>query len=159
MLIVVLLLLAVFFCAGVLGSNPDSVQIHWPKVIGLILCLGMAACLFFWKDHLRKEYDYFLKGDVLEVHAVLNRRRRKQLCSLNIKRIQAAAQIDAAKLASARKQPGLQILDCRVEAGGYYLYYSETNLRRMLLLNLDEQMAALMHRQLGDSVWQSIEGE
>lgn len=158
-LIAVLMLLAMFFGAGVLGSDPQSIEINWGSAVGLVLCLAATAILFIRKDHLRTEYDYMLSGDVLRIHAVLNRRRRKPLAELDLKRVLSAGEISSKQSDLIKMHPGTKVHDYRTEPGGQYLYYQEANVRRMLLLNPDERMAALIQSRLNAGVRQNIEGK
>lgn len=153
------LLAAVMFGANVLEPDPNAIQINWLSAAGLVLSLLAAGFIFLRKDYLRMEYDYILRGDVLEIYAILNRRRRRKLAALNLKHMHAVGLAISARCASLKKQRGIRMHSWFTMHATHYIYYIETNVRHMALLQLDDQMAALIHRQLGVGVWQSIEGK
>lgn len=156
---VVFAVLAMICGANVLGNDPEVFSVNPPSAVGFVLCLAVALCAFFRKDHLRKEYDYILRGDVLEIFAILNHRRRKKLASLHLNQVHAVGMASSARCASLRKQRGLRLHAWSVRPGTHYVYYIEDNVRHMALLELDDQIATLIHRQLPVGVWQSIEGK
>lgn len=157
-LIVLLLISAMAFGANVFGTDPSAFVVSWKHALGLALCLAAAAALFSGKDRLRIEYDYILRGSTLEIHGILNRRRRKQLARIDLLHIQACGLAASRRCKTLMGARDIRVHRWNVLPGGYYLYYIEENVRHLAVLGLDDQLASLICRQLPVGVWQGIEG-
>lgn len=155
----VFLIAALICAANVFGRDPSAFAVSWWSIAGLAISLAASGALFMHKDHLRMEYDYIYRDGTLEISGVLNRRRRRRLVAIDLQRVTEAgpATGDAyAAMARSRKARmhrwyGTQ---CR-----YYLVYMEENVRHAALLELDEQLAALIRRRLPAGAWRGEEGK
>ena len=157
--IAVFLIVALICAANVFGRDPSAFVVNWKSVVGLAVRQVASGALFMLKDHLRMEYDYIYRDGILEISGVLNRRRRKRLVTIDLQRVtEAGPATGDANAAMARSRNarfhrwyGAQ---CR-----YYLIYIEENVRHAALLELDEQLAALIRRRLPAAAWRGEEGK
>lgn len=160
---ILLALAGVMFAANTLGNDPAALEIKWLNVLMTVLCLVPAAVLFRWKDHLRTEYDYILRGDALEISAILNARRRRRLAVIPMEKIIQCGFASGSHWEKAKRQPGIRI--CRWfihgDANLAYLCYMEENIRRIALLELGDEMISSIRRskRLPVGAWRNEEGK
>ena len=157
LMIAILLVIALFFAASILDAGESVSAIRWMNVLGTAICLGIAALLFRAKDHLRTEYDYILNDDALEIHAILNRRRRKTLAVIALDRIGSCGP------ASAAAAPGMR--ECRWylhrENQLYAIEYTAEGVRRRAVLELSDEFADQLRRcrKIQPGAWKNAEGK
>ena len=157
---VVLVILAIFLATGVVGNNPAVLEIKWGNLALLLVCLVLAYICFRKKDTLRLEYDYFLGDGVLEISAVYNASRRK-----NLEQIQLSKVVQMGVFNEAQTKQG-QKLECHSwylnrDARVYYLVYMKESSRHIALLELNEEMITAIRRggELPRHAWQNEEGK
>ena len=157
--IAVFLIAALICAANVFGRDPSAFVVNWWSVVGLAIGLVASGTLFMCKDHLRMEYDYIYRDGMLEICGVLNRRRRKRLATIDLQRVTEAGPATSDALAAMVRSGKARLhrwygTQCR-----YYLIYMEENVRHAALLELDEQLAALIRRRLPAGAWRDEEGK
>lgn len=157
--IAVFLIVALICAANVFGRDPSAFVVKWKSVVGLAVSLVASGALFMLKDHLRMEYDYIYRDGILEISGVLNRRRRKRLVTIDLQRVTEAGPATGDALAAMARSGKARLhrwygTQCR-----YYLIYMEENVRHAALLELDEQLAALIRRRLPAGAWRGEEGK
>lgn len=157
---VLLVVLAVFLATGVIGSNPAVLEIKWGNLALLLVCLAVAFICFRKKDTLRVEYDYFLGDGVLEISAVYNASRRK-----NLEQIQLSKVVQMGVYSNPEILQGQRIerynWSLNRDARVYYLVYMKESKRHMALLELNDEMISAIRRggELPRNAWQNEEGE
>lgn len=139
-------LLAMFFAAGALGEDPNKIEINWPELLLSALCLLGTLALLRAKDHLRREYDYILRGDRLEICLILNGRRRRELAKIDLERVTRMGAASGADFADALRQTRIRRQNWFVPSGAplYYLCYTKQNERCMAVLQLNEELLGAM---------------
>lgn len=144
-----LVLLAMFFAAGALEENSDALKINWPKLICAAACLLGALAAFRGKDYLRREYDYMLHGQVLEICLILNGRRRRRLAEIEIERIERMGAASGADFEHILRRKGLKRQNWFADADAplYYLCYTKQSERCVAVLQLNEEMLAALRRK------------
>lgn len=137
-----LVLLAMFFAAGALGEDPNRIEISWRELLLSALCLLAALAVFRMKDHLRREYDYILRGDVLQICLILNGRRRRELVKINLERVTRMGAASGTDFADALRQTRIRRQNWFADAGAplYYLCYTNQNERCVAVLQLNEEL-------------------
>jgi len=160
---VLLVVLAIFFATGIVGSNPAVLEIKWANVILMLVCLAAAFVCFRRKDALRMEYDYFLGDGVIEISAVLNASRRKKLEEIPLSKVAQMGMLVGS--AEAKTMQAQKIENHRwflnQDARIYYLIYTKGSIRHMALLELNDEMITAIRRggELPRYAWQNEEGE
>lgn len=159
LLIVVLVLIALFFAANITDADESILSIRWLNVMGLVFCVGIAALLFRGKDHLCTEYDYILNDDVMEIHAVLNRRRRKALASIPLERISSCGPVPAGNVYASGVRESKWYL--HRENTLYFIEYTAEGVRRRAVLELSEEFADQLRRcrKIQPGAWKNAEGK
>lgn len=157
---VVLVILAVFLATGVVGSNPAALEIKWGNLALLLVCLAFAYICFRKKDTLRVEYDYFLGDGVLEISAVYNASRRKNMEQISLSKVVQMGVFRNPEILQG------QNLECHSwylnrDARIYYLVYTKESKRHMALLELNDEMITAIRRggELPRNAWRDEEGK
>lgn len=149
-------LLMVVFAAGSVNFSPEGgISVNWFSAFGFLVSGAAAVLLWNSKDKLRMEYDYSLRGGVLEVCAVYNGRRRQQRIGLEIGEITAC--VVGGNFAAAGMQVHKWFLN--PEAMLYCLTYSKNGQQHAMLLELNPEMAAQLRKELRPGVWHDEEGK
>lgn len=152
---------AMLFASGIFvegtSSNRNVLDVNWLSVLGTAVCLVVAGVLFVRKDYLRKEYDYILQGNKLEICGVMNRRRRKTLARIDLGSARMAGTVE--NDVSLPGENNLRKHKWYVQACRYYIIYIEDNIRHAALLEMDDHLAELIRRQLPVGVWRNEKGE
>lgn len=160
---VILVILAVFLATGVVGSNPEVLEIKWLNLVLLLVCLTLAFVCFRKKDTLRLEYDYFFGDGVIEISAVYNASRRKNLEQIPLSKVVQMGLCSGPEAVKAAQGQKIERHDWFLnrEAHIYYLVYNKESSRHMALLELNEEMITAIRRGgvLPRGAWQSEEGE
>ena len=156
-LIALLLVLALISAANLFGNDPSVLSVNWINLLVLTVCLLLSAVLFLRRDHLRKEYDYILNDDVLEIYCILNRRRRRRLASVALDRITCCGPAASAVPKSGASKVHKWYLNA--ENSLYCICYKDENIPHAALLELNAALARQLriskHLQLG--MWKDME--
>lgn len=156
-LIAALAVAAMIFAAGIIGPGAERIEIRWLNLALTVACLALAWLIYRRKDALVCDYDYILRGGVLEVWAILNRRRRVRRAEIALERAAAAGPARGSGFAAEAKRPGLARHDWRGRGEDlYYVCYADARgQRHMALLELNEEMAAAVraNRSLARGAW------
>lgn len=158
-LVVLLLIAAVAFAAGVIANDPTALRINWLSLAGLCVCLVLAFIVFRRKDSLRMEYDYLLDNENLEICGIYNKQRRRPLANIDIGHLKSMGYAEGSRFESLKNQRGVKLLSCHGERATHYLYYTQDNTNCIALLELKEELEVLIRRQLPVGAWQGREGE
>lgn len=156
---VLLVIMAMFFGTGVFSDQPDVFKIHWMNVVLLLLCLLGAFVCYRRKDRLRMEYDYILRGKVLEISGILNARRRHKLAEISLDCILQIGPV-----------AGMQIQDLQLKKHSWfsdsqssisYIIYMQERTRHMAFLELNTEMLAALRKcgQIPRDAWRDEEGK
>lgn len=151
----ILILAGLLFAANVLETNPDSAGINWLCLLGLAVSLTGAGALFRGKDYLRMEFDYIYHHGALEICAVLNRKRRKQLASIDLQRVQQAG--------TGKSMPAqhgnLKTHKWFADTCCNYIVYMDGDVRHAALLEMNEEIISIIRSRLPVGAWRNEEGK
>lgn len=157
--IVLLLMAALLFLANLFENDPAVFTVNWLNGIGALMALSFAGLIFVRKDYLHMEYDYILSGSELTICGIMNQRRRKQLASFDLRSVLQAGRFSESVPVLADESSPMRRHRWYAENCRYYIVYTETNIRHVALLELDETLAALVRRQLPTGAWHGEEGK
>ncbi len=161
--VILLLIPAMFFASGVFGNNPDTLDVNWLNLVLTCAVLAVAFGIFRWKDHLRMEYDYVLRGTVLEISGIYNARRRRMLAEIPLERIQQMGPITAAQIQKLSKHPRMKHHNwcLNMDAHKYYLIYMKENIRHTVFLEFSDEMIVAIRKsgKLSGDAWRNEEGK
>lgn len=144
------------FLALMAFSAVMAMQFTVSNFIQLGVCGALAYLIWRKKDDLRVEYDYtFTNGD-LDVGKVFGNSRRKLMTSLPVKNVEACGAVNHPSF-----QRYLTMKDCKKhnwfvnrDAQLYYFYFVKSEVKHCIVLELSDEMIAMLKPYLGFSVWQ-----
>ncbi len=125
-------------------------------IISTVVFGGLAFLIWRYKEDLRVEYDYtFTNGD-LDVGKVFGNSRRKLMTSLPMKNVEACGLVTHQSF-----QRYLTMKDCKKhnwfvnrDAQLYYFYFVKNEVKHAIILELSDEMIAMLRPYLGFNVWQ-----
>ncbi|MBQ8953653.1 MAG: hypothetical protein IJ048_06020 [Clostridia bacterium] len=143
-------------------SSLMSLQFSVPAVVYFVLFGGLAVLIWFKKDNLRVEYDYtFTNGD-LDVGKVFGNARRRLMTSLNMKNVEMAGMVTHQSFQRFMNDNTVKKHNWFVnrEANLSYFYFQKENakthqnLKHVIVLELSDEMLAMLKPYLKFGVWQ-----
>jgi len=152
------LICGVFCATGILGQDAQgNLQIGWPWIILLLVCIGLAAMAFYGKDFLYPEYDYSITGSVVDVSRVLNNRRRKHLAEFSLGKVISCGEVSSEAYSRARSMCTDKINNWFIhgDAPLYYFCHEQNGKRSMCVLELNQAMVDVIKnsRELPMGAW------
>ncbi len=116
-------------------------------VVPTVGLITIAVCAFFQYRHLSKmsgEYEYVHTNDIFDVDMVIRNSTRRQLCSIDLNRVEVIAKADSDEIRSLGQLPQTDYSGDADSQMQYAIVYSCSGNLKKLLVQLDEQM----HRSL-----------
>lgn len=121
-----------------------------------VLNLGIAAALFLFRDRLRTEYEYtFTNGD-MDFAQVYNNKKRKNLGSLKMNRIEAFGKVNSASFQRYITMRDIRKTNWFLNRGSelYYFYFQKENNKRIIIIEPSEDMVQYIKLYLPRGAWQ-----
>ena len=155
-IVMIVLALIAFTYLQFVVSTLVSGTFDFVTIITTVVCGGLAALLWMKKDNLRIEYDYtFTNGD-LDVGKVFGNSRRRLMTSLAMKNVEACGAVTHQSF-----QRYMTMSDCKKhnwfvnrDAHLYYFYFVKNEVKHCIILELSEEMVAMLRPYLPFSAWQ-----
>lgn len=125
-------------------------------IIQLLVFGGLAFLIYIKKDNLRVEYDYtFTNGD-LDVGKVFGNSRRKLMTSLAMKNVESAGAVTDKSFQRFVNNKDVKKHNWFVnrDAKLYYFYFVKSEVRHAIILELSDEMIAMLKPYLPFGVWQ-----
>ena len=149
-------IVALGFIALLAFSAIMAMQFTIPNFIQLGVCGGLAYLIWRKKDDLRIEYDYtFTNGD-LDVAKVFGNSRRKLMTSLTVKNVEACGAVTHQSF-----QRYMTMKDCKKhnwfvnrDAQLFYFYFSKDSVKRIIIIEVSDEMLALIKRYAAPGAYQ-----
>ncbi|MCQ2437928.1 MAG: hypothetical protein MJ099_05980 [Clostridia bacterium] len=147
-LIIFLALMAVINLQSILQMDPVTGGVRFDFVILIMTIVfgGLAFLLWRRSDYCRIEYDYSFTNGLFEVAMVLNNRRRRYLTAFELKDVIRCGPTQGPAFQKTLAEPGLQKhnwflnRDCNL----YYFYFVKNNNKHMAVVELSDEMIAMM---------------
>lgn len=120
------------------------------NLITMLLMVGIAVALYFFKDRFRMEYEYtFTNGD-LDFAIVYNNQKRKSLGTMRVKNVDAFGPVDSNEFRKLLNMPEVKRKNWFLnrDANLYYFYFQKENNRTIIVLEPSEEMADLIKKYL-----------
>ena len=141
----------------------QGTSVHWFGIGGFGIFAAAAALIFRVKDCLRTEYEYIFSDGKLDVSCVMNNCRRRYLTRIELYQVKQCGPAKGPayeRLASdANYKKHKWYADGK--AGLYYFYVEKKGTKHLMLLQLNEDMIALISKgsKLPMGVWHDAEGK
>lgn len=118
-------------------------------LLGSIVILGAGWGAMFLTSKLKREFEYALTNNELDIDVIYNKERRKNVIVIDMKRIDLMASIkdDSHKEAMARAQKTINVSDGELTQDTYAILYPNNGELTRILITPNEEMFGLMYKQ------------
>ncbi len=147
-----IVLLAVY---AFLGLQILMISFSLPNLLTLLLSAGAAVALFFFKDYLKVEYEYTFTNGNLDFAKVMRSARRKELGSMNVKKLTACGHVAHESFQTYISMKDLVRRNWFLNRDGnlFYLYYIRDNRKHIIIIEPSEEMVALIRKTVDPGVY------
>ena len=159
---------ATFFLGvtNIVGTNPETGKIAFSirALIITVVCGGLAFLCWRQKDNFRVEYDYSFTNGTLDVSKVLNNRRRRYLCSVEVKDVIRCGPATGPAFKKTLAEPGIKVHNFFLnrDAKLYFFYFAKKGVKHVLVLELNDEMIAVMRSKsnyIQRAAWYDADGQ
>ncbi|MGL4739050.1 MAG: hypothetical protein ACRCW2_16505 [Cellulosilyticaceae bacterium] len=123
--------------------------------IGPVIIVGLVFGTAFLISKYKKEYEYSLTNNELDIDIIYNKERRKSLLTINLKQIDIMASIkdERHKASLERAQKTINASDGEHTEATYALIYPIEGVPTKILLTPNEEMRTLIYKQAPHKVF------
>ena len=123
----------------------------------LVVFGGLAVLMYIYKDRVKLEYEYTFTNSQLDFAQVFNNKKRKNLGTMNIKNLEACGLVSSGSFNRYINMQGIKRTNWFLnrEAELLYFYYQKDGQKRIIIIEPNEEMIALIKRNLPQGVWQN----
>jgi len=158
-------MIAVYGLSHIVGINPETggISIGWQFLIIAAVFGGVAYLLWRVKDNCRVEYDYSFTNGTLDISRILNSRRRKYLCEMNMAEVVRCGPAQGPAFERTLREPEIKRHNWFVnrDARLYYFYFAKKGAKHCAVLELNDDMVALIRSRnyLPRDAWYDADGK
>lgn len=144
----------VYMFSGAFGEIP-AVTLAF-AVIEVVLSLGVAVVLFLFRDRIRTEYEYTFTNGQMDFAQVFNNKKRKNLGTMNIRNVEAMGLVASGSFNRYLNMKDVKRSNWFVnrDAQLFYFYFSKDNQKRMIIIEVSDDMLALIKRYAAQGTYQ-----
>ena len=123
----------------------------------LVVFGGLAVLMYLYKDRIKLEYEYTFTNNQLDFAQVYNNKKRKNLGTMNIKNLEACGLVSSGSFNRYINMQGIKRTNWFLnrEADLMYFFYQKDGQKRIIIIEPNEEMIALIKRNLPQGVWQN----
>ena len=155
---------ALFSLSSVIGVNPETGGMLF-RYQSLIMFVAFGAVAFFtfrMKDNCRVEYDYTFTNGIFDISKVMDNRRRRYLCSLEMKEVIRCGPAAGPAFAKTLAEPNVKRHNWFVnrEAKLYFFYFQKKGVKHVMIVELNDEMIAVIRskKYLPMGAWYDADG-
>ena len=132
-------------------STNMLMSILWMAAMG-----GLAVYTWFFRDKLRTEYEYTFTNGSLDFAMVFNNKRRKNLGSLNVAKVDAFGKVQSGSFRRHTASPDVKHMRWFLNRGAelYYFAYSKDGKKFVIVFEPSEEMVGHIKHYLPRGVYQ-----
>ena len=126
-------------------------------VLARMLVLGAAAFgMFIYRDRVKMEYEYTFTNGQMDFAQVFNNKKRKNLGTMNLKNVEAMGLVNSGSFNRYINMPGIKRSNWFVnrDAQLFYFYFSKENVKRIIIIEVSDEMQALIKRYAAPGAFQ-----
>ncbi len=141
---------------GALTQGASFVEILIAVILPMLVTGGMAVLLFLYRDRLRTEYEYTFTNGQMDFAQVFNNKKRKNLGTMNLKNVEAMGLVNSGSFNRYINMPGVKRSNWFVnrDAQLFYFYFSKENVKRIIIIEVSDEMQALIKRYAAPGAFQ-----
>ena len=149
MVVFAIMALMNFMVLGVSGS-------FLYNLIMMVITGGIAVYTFFSRDKLRTEYEYTFTNGSMDFAMVYNNKRRKNLGTLNVTKVDAFGRVSSGSFHRHSSAPEVKHLRWFLnrEAELYYFAFSKEGKKSLIVFEPSEEMVGYIKNCLPRGVYQ-----
>ena len=123
----------------------------------LVVFGGLAVLMYLYKDRIKLEYEYTFTNSQLDFAQVYNNKKRKNLGTMNIKNLEACGLVSSGSFNRYINMQGIKRTNWFLnrEAELLYFFFQKDGQKRIIIIEPNEELIALIKRNLPQGVWQN----
>lgn len=144
----------IYMFSGAFGDVPLATSIF--AAVEVILSLGVAVLLYLFRDRIRTEYEYTFTNGQMDFAQVFNNKKRKNLGTMNIRNVEAMGLVASGSFNRYINMKDVKRSNWFVnrDAQLFYFYFSKDNQKRMIIIEVSDDMLALIKRYAAQGTYQ-----
>lgn len=144
----------VYMFSGAFGEISTFSMIY--AVVEVVLSLGVAVLLFLFRDRIRTEYEYTFTNGQMDFAQVFNNKKRKNLGTMNIRNVEAMGLVNSGSFNRYLNMKDVKRSNWFVnrDAQLFYFFFSKDNQKRMIIIEVSDDMLALIKRYAAQGTYQ-----
>ena len=125
-------------------------------VVETVVILGMAVVLYLFRDRIRTEYEYTFTNGQMDFAMVFNNKKRKNLGTMNIRNVEAMGLVNSGSFNRYITMKDVKRSNWFVnrDAQLFYFYFSKDNVKRMIIIEVSDEMLGLIKRYAAQGTYQ-----
>ena len=162
--IVVFGFLALFSLSKVIGADPNTgkLSLNW-RALGVFLVTGVIAFLCWrGRDNCRVEYDYTFTNGILDISRVMNDKRRRYLCEMQMREVARCGPAQGPAFTKALSEPGVKRHNWFLNRDSklHFFYFTKKGEQHIAILELNDEMIAVIRSKnyLAKDAWYDADG-
>jgi len=126
------------------------------SVVETLVILGMAVVLYLFRDRIRTEYEYTFTNGQMDFAMVFNNKKRKNLGTMNIRNVEAMGLVNSGSFNRYITMKDVKRSNWFVnrDAQLFYFYFSKDNQKRMIIIEVSDEMLSLIKRYAAQGTYQ-----
>ena len=164
LLIIIFGFQALLYFSGVMGVDEEgNFQFGWINLIIAVVFGGLTFLLWRRKDYCRVEFDYTFTNGTFDISEVLNNKRRRYLCQVEMKDVVHAGPVQSPVFQKMLKESGVKKLNWFLnrDAHLYFFYFVKKNVKHLAIVELTDEMIETMRSKstyIQRGVWSDEHG-
>ncbi|MBR6788114.1 MAG: hypothetical protein IKM26_09380 [Clostridia bacterium] len=144
----------IYMFSGAFGDIPLGTKLF--AAAEVLLSLGVAVVLFLFRDRIRTEYEYTFTNGQMDFAQVFNNKKRKNLGTMNIRNVEAMGLVASGSFNRYLNMKDVKRSNWFVnrDAQLFYFYFSKDNQKRMIIIEVSDEMLALIKRYAAQGTYQ-----
>lgn len=144
----------VYMFSGAFGEISTFNLIY--AAVEVVLALGVAVVLFLFRDRIRTEYEYTFTNGQMDFAQVFNNKKRKNLGTMNIRNVEAMGLVASGSFRRYLEMKDVKRSNWFVnrDAQLFYFFFSKDNQKRMIVIEVSDDMLALIKRYAAQGTFQ-----
>jgi len=160
-------LMVVFALMGMIGLNTVTYMFTGAiegvstvnaivATVEVVVVLGMAVVLYLFRDRIRTEYEYTFTNGQMDFAQVFNNKKRKNLGTMNIRNVEAMGLVASGSFNRYLNMKDVKRSNWFVnrDAQLFYFYFSKDNQKRMIIIEVSDEMLSLIKRYAAQGTYQ-----
>ena len=154
---VLMVIVGIFFALALAALAVLQLRTPLIALLGFALAVAAGYGTFHIVQNTFVEYEYTFTNNQLDFAQVFNNKKRKNLGTMNIKNLEACGLVSSGSFNRYINMQGIKRTNWFLnrDAELMYFYYQKDGQKRIIIIEPNEEMIALIKRNLPQGVWQN----